>query len=315
MVVSVHAPSDPLTREALLDEFANLVQRHTSGSGEMQSAIPSLTFFRYTAPSQSECQFTKVALIFSLRGSKTVTVGNSSYRYDPQHCLLSLVDMPASGRVDVATPEQPALCVAFEIDMKLVADLVGLSELPPPDEAPAGLEISVGPLPLEVLDAVYRLARLLDTPKHIAMLGPLLEKEIIYRVLMSHQGMRLRHALTTESRTSKVSKAIDWIKARYDTSFRIEELAAHVNMSTSSLHQHFKGATTLSPLQFQKRLRLVEARQLLIRRGSDVRVVASTVGYDNLSQFHREYKRLFGAPPIQDASRQRGHFSGSLHAS
>jgi len=315
MVLLLPAPSEPLPKARLLEEFVSLVRRHTSFDGENLLAIPSLKFYRYAAPSKSECQFTKVSLIFSVQGSKTVTVGDSSHTYDAEHCLLTLLDMPASGHVESASPERPTFCVAFEVDMKLVADLVGLRELPPPDETPVGLEISVGRLPLEVLDAVYRLARLLDTPKHIAMLAPMLEREIIYRLLMSQQGMRLRHALLTENRLSKVSKAIEWIKARYDTAFRIDELAAHVNMSTSSLHQHFKDATTLSPLQFQKRLRLVAARQQLIKRGSDVRVVASAVGYDNLSQFHREYKRLFGAPPIQDASRQRSNFSSNMQAS
>ncbi|WP_326534612.1 AraC family transcriptional regulator [Pseudorhodoferax sp.] len=295
----------PSPRALLLSEFAQLIERHAAASGESRQAPLPLTFYRYAAPSGDDCHFTQAALVFGVRGSKTVTVGARTYRYDAEHGLLALLDMPAVGRVDEASPEAPALCVAFAIDLQRVAELVGQRELPPPDERPLDLEISIGSLPFEVLEAVFRLARLLDTPKHIPALAPLLEQEILYRLLMSSQGVRLRHALQADGRMARISKAVEWIRARYDTPFRIDELAAHVNMSSSSLHQHFKDATTLSPLQFQKRLRLVEARRLLVRRGGDVRLVASTVGYDNLSQFHREYKRLFGTPPLQDISRLR----------
>jgi AraC-like DNA-binding protein len=297
--------SEPLPRAALLRDFAALIERHASAEGRNPLAIAPLTFYRYTAPSQGECHFTQVSLVFCVQGAKTVSVGDATYRYDTRHCLLSLLDMPATGRIEAASPETPALCVAFGIDMQLVADLVGQHDLPAPDEPPAELQLSIGALPYEVLETVHRLARLLDTPKHIPTLAPLLEREIVYRLLMSSQGTRLRHALRSDGRITRMSKAIEWIKDRYDTAFRIDELAAHVHMSSSSLHQHFKDATTLSPLQYQKRLRLIEARRLLMRRGGDVRVVASTVGYDNLSQFHREYKRLFGHPPLQDVARLR----------
>jgi AraC-like DNA-binding protein len=305
MASQTSSTTEPVSRATLLRDFAALIERHAGAEGRNPLAVESLTFYRYTAPSQGECHFTQVSLVFSVQGAKTVTVGAAAYRYDTGHCLLSLLDMPATGRIETASPEAPALCVAFAINMQLVADLVGQGELPPPDETPAELEISVGALSYEVLESVHRLARLLDTPKHIPTLAPLLEREIVYRLLMSSQGTRLRHALRNDGRLTRMNKAIEWIKDRYDTAFRIDELAAHVHMSSSSLHQHFKDATTLSPLQYQKRLRLIEARRLLMQRGGDVRVVASAVGYDNLSQFHREYKRLFGHPPLQDVSRLR----------
>ncbi|MEL1265124.1 AraC family transcriptional regulator [Pseudoxanthomonas putridarboris] len=296
---------DSSVQEALSRELAAIVGRFTPIDGEHPTAIPSLTFHRYSAPSKEESAFTKVALIFAAQGAKIVTAGNASYNYDTKHCLVTSVDMPVIGRVTQASPEKPYLCFAFEIDMRQVADIVASRDLPPPDEAPTGLGISLSKLSEDLLEAAYRLARLLDTPKHIPTLAPLIEQEILYRLLMSSQGMRLRHALVADSRAFKVSKAVEWIKGHYDAPMRIEELASHVNMSVSSLHQHFKDATALSPLQYQKRLRLLEARRLLIKRASDVGVVASAVGYDNLSQFHREYKRLFGAPPIQDAVRLR----------
>lgn len=297
--------SDRPSQASLSGQLAEIVGRFTPIDGEHRTAIPSLVFHRYSAPSKEESAFTKVALIFAAQGAKTVTVGDVSYSYDPHHCLVTSIDMPVIGRVTQASTERPYLCFAYEIDTRKVADLVATRELPPPDEAPTGLGISLSRLPADLLSAAYRLASLLETPKHIPALAPLIEQEILYRLLMSSQGMRLRHALVAESRAFKVSKAVEWIKAHFDGPMRIDELADHVNMSVSSLHQHFKDATALSPLQYQKRLRLQEARRLLIRRASDVGIVASTVGYENLSQFHREYKRLFGAPPVQDAVRLR----------
>ncbi|MCB5206794.1 AraC family transcriptional regulator [Methylovorus mays] len=296
----------PLTsREAISSELASIVERFSPIDGEHRVAIPSLTFWRFSAPSKEESAFSKVALIFAAQGAKTVTAGDMSYDYDSERCLVTSIDIPIIGRVTKASREKPYLCFSFEIDMEKVAHLVATRELPLPDETPLGLGISVGDLSLDLLDAAYRLARLLDTPKHIPVLAPLIEQEIIYRLLMSSQGMRLRHALVADSRAFKVAKAVEWIKAHFDVPMRIDDLAEHVNMSVSSLHQHFKEATALSPLQYQKRLRLFEARRLMLKRASDVGIVASMVGYDNQSQFHREYKRLFGAPPMQDAMRLR----------
>ncbi len=288
-----------------MKELAAVVGRFTPIDGEHRVAIPSLTFYRYSAPSKEESTLSKVALIFAAQGAKTVTAGDASYNYDTENCLVTSIDMPIIGRVTEASRDKPYLCFNFQIDTKQVADLIASRDLPPPDETPVGLGISVGKLSRDLLEAAYRLARLLDTPKHIPVLAPLIEQEIIYRLLMSGQGMRLRHALVADSRAFKVAKAVEWIKAHYDSPIRIDDLASHVNMSVSSLYQHFKEATAVSPLQYQKRLRLLEARCLLLKRASDVGVVASAVGYDNLSQFHHEYKRLFGAPPVQDAHRLR----------
>ncbi|WP_300732845.1 AraC family transcriptional regulator [Pseudomonas sp.] len=298
-------PPNPASPDALSNDLATLIARFAPIDGIHHTAIASLTFHRFSTPAKEESAFTKVALIFAAQGAKTVTVGDASYSYDTKHCLVTSLDMPVIGRVTQASPEAPYLCFAMEIDMQKVADIVASHDLPPPDEPPAGLGISLSPLPAELLEATWRLARLLNTPKHIPTLAPLIEQEILYRLLMSSQGMRLRHTLVADSRAFKVSKAVEWIKTHYAGPISIDALASHVNMSVSSLHQHFKEATAMSPLQYQKRLRLLEARRLLIKRPGDLGVVASAVGYENLSQFHREYKRLFGAPPIQDAARLR----------
>ncbi|RWR02334.1 AraC family transcriptional regulator [[Pantoea] beijingensis] len=293
------------SRETLTNELTSIIKRFSPIEGEHKVAIPSLTFYRISSPSVEEAALSKVALIFAAQGSKTIKAGEEYYDYDSRRCLVTSVDMPVSGRVVEATPEKPYLCFSFEIDMKLVADLVSSKEFPKPDESSAGLGISTGELSLELLEATCRLTRLLLTPKHIPVLAPLIEQEIIYRILMSSQGARLRQSLVKDSSSYKITKAIGWLKEHYNEPIRIDILARHVNMSTSSLYQHFREATALSPLQYQKRLRLMEARSRLLERASDVGIVASAVGYEHISQFHREYKKLFGAPPVQDARRLR----------
>lgn len=157
----------------------------------------------------------------------------------------------------------------------------------------------------QLLDAVLRLARLLDTPKDIAMLAPLINREILYRLLRGPQGYRLYEIAVANSQSHRVSQAIKWLNGNYEQPLRIDDLAKEVNLSVSTLHHRFKAITAMSPLQYQKRLRLYEARSLLLRRSRDLGVVAASVGYDKLSRFHREYKRQFGLTPLQDAGRLR----------
>ncbi|WPU21927.1 AraC family transcriptional regulator [Cedecea neteri] len=305
MNIQNDSPPKLQSREALTEELTSIIKRFSPIDGEHKVAIPSLSFFRFSSPSKEESTLSKVALIFAAQGSKTIKAGEEYYDYDSRRCLVTSVDMPISGRVVEASQDKPYLCFTFEIDMKMAANLASAKEFPVPDEPSAGPGISTGELSIELLEATCRLARLLLTPKHIPMLAPLIEQEIIYRILMSNQGVRLRQSMIRDSSSYKITKAINWLKAHFNEPIRIDALAKHVNMSTSSLYQHFKDATSLSPLQYQKRLRLMEARARLLERASDVTLVASAVGYDHISQFHREYKKLFGAPPVQDAKRLR----------
>ncbi|KAF1008895.1 MAG: HTH-type transcriptional activator RhaS [Luteibacter sp.] len=293
-------------RDTLRSSLAALVSRFTPVDGEYpMPGMPSLTFYRISRPSEQSKDMSKVALIVAVQGSKTITAGDISFDYNPEHYLLSSISMPLAGSVREASREIPYLSLVLELDPKRVADLLASNTLPPPDEAPSSLGIGRGRVTLELLEAIWRLVKLLDTPKHIPSLAPLAEQEVIYRLLMGAQGARLRQSLIADSRSFKISRAVEWIKAHYAEPIRIDDLARHVSMSLSSLHEHFKDTTTLSPLQYQKRLRLFEARKLLVKRGNDVQVVASEVGYENPSQFHREYKRLFGATPAQDMIRLR----------
>lgn len=294
-----------LSREALTQELISIIKRFSPIDGEHKVAIPALTFFRFSSPPKEESTLSKVSLIFAAQGSKTITAGDEVYHYDSERCLVTSVDMPITGRVLEASHEKPYLCFSFGIDMTLAANLVSAKEFPARDEPSGGYGISTGDLSIDLLEATCRLARLLLTPKHIPILAPLIEQEIIYRILMSNQGMRLRQSMIKDSSSYKITQAVNWLKEHFNEPIRIQTLAKHVNMSTSSLYQHFKESTSLSPLQYQKRLRLMEARARLLERASDVTLVASAVGYDHISQFHREYKKLFGAPPIQDAKRLR----------
>ncbi|MGY2686099.1 AraC family transcriptional regulator N-terminal domain-containing protein [Pseudomonas tolaasii] len=290
----------------LLAQLRQALARFTPVDGEHPTAISRLTFYRHSSPTREERSFSDVALIIAAQGAKVVRAGGSVFDYDAQRCLVTSVAMPISGRVTRARVDKPYLCFVLNIDMEQAADLVIARDLPPPDDLHSDAGLCVAEPSAELLEAVCRLARLLDTPQHIPLLAPLLEREIIYRLLTSAQGQQLRAALIADTRAARVARAVTWIKEHMAQPIRIGDLAGYMNMSVSSLFQHFKTVTSHSPLQYQKCLRLHEARRLLLtRNASDLSVVAAKVGYGNVSQFHREYKRLFGLPPMKDVSRLR----------
>jgi AraC-like DNA-binding protein len=243
-------------------------------------------------------------LCIVLQGAKEVMIGERQIRYDPASYFIGTLELPASGCVVRASAEEPYLALSLALDRDGLADL--LSGLPPGarrDAETAGF--GVCPVTPQLLDACSRLLRLLDEPQAIAVLAPLLEREILYRLLQGPQGEILRQIARSDSRLFQVRQAIAWIKTHFDQPLRIETLAELAGMSPASFHRHFKAATAMSPLQYQKQLRLQEARKLLIGR-QDAARAAYAVGYESPSQFSREYARLFGAPPARDAVRLRG---------
>ncbi len=187
-----------------------------------------------------------------------------------------------------------------------IADLMTEMRLSAPRAVPEGRALSLCAVTAPLFDTALRLIRLLDEPSHISVLAPLIERELLYRLLIGEQGMRLRHLTLAESQTCKIARAIDYLKRNYAQPLRIETLAGEVNMSVSSLHHHFKAVTAMSPLQYQKQLRLHEARNLMMLQTSDVTSAAYSVGYESPSQFSRDYSRLFGAPPSRDMAMLRG---------
>jgi AraC-like DNA-binding protein len=286
-------------------ELADLIRRFAPREGAFQTAISPLHMVRYENPSQSLPSLTQPALCIFAHGSKEVRLGEETYTYDPLNYLVLSVALPLSGRILNATVENPNLALRLDIDPAdinaLIAD-AGPMSVP---TRPSGRGLYIERIDSQLLDAVLRLSRLLDSPKDIAMLAPLIKREILYRLLRSQQGHRLYEIAITSCQTHRVTQAIKWLNENFTEALRIEELAREVNLSVSTLHHRFKAVTAMSPLQYQKQLRLQEARRLMLADGLDASAAGYKVGYESPSQFSREYSRLFGAPPLRDLARLR----------
>ena len=224
-------------------------------------------------------------------------VGDDIFDYDHAHCLVTSIDLPVISQVMRASHNEPYLGVLLDINPRSIRDLMAEPGLAKPKPVPVGRGMAVNPLSVPILDAVVRLVRLLETPQDIPVIGALIEREILYRLLTGEHGVRLRHIAVADSRMHQVSKAIDSIRKNFARPLRIEMLARTVNMSISSLHHNFKAITGMSPLRCQKRLRLQEARRSMRAEMLDAAPAAHQVGSESHSQFSREYGRLFGAPP------------------
>jgi len=232
-------------------------------------------------------------------------LGEDAYVYDVDHYLITSVDLPVVAEIIQASPEEPYLGLVLELDLRVVAQLMVDGNLPTPRARQVWRGMAVSALSLPLLSAFQRLIDLLDEPENIPILAPLIQREIFYRLLVGEQGGRLRQIVTAGSQSHQVAWAIDWLKANYAESLRVDDLAAQVNMSSSSFYQHFRSMTALSPLQFQKHLRLQEARRLMVVEQMDATSAAVQVGYESPSQFSREYSRLFGISPARDATSLR----------
>lgn len=239
------------------------------------------------------------------QGSKELLLSGSRYRYDPFHYLLATVELPSVRRVLEASPERPYLSLRLELPPTLVGAVMMEAGHASPQGNRDVMAIDVSPLEANLLDAIVRLIRLLDTPTEATMLMPLITREIIYRLLMGAQGGRLCHLAVMNGYTSHIIRAIQRIRQHFDQPLSIEELARELSMSVSGFHHHFKAVTALSPLQFQKQLRLQEARRLMLSEDLDAASAAYRVGYNDASHFNREYKSLFGVPPMRDVQRLR----------
>jgi AraC-like DNA-binding protein len=239
------------------------------------------------------------------QGSKEVLLGQSRYRYDPSHYLLATIELPSVRRVLEASQERPYLSLRLELAPTFVGEVMvesGHTSPPGPADVRA---ISVSPLDTNLLDAFVRLTRLLDVPTEAAVLLPLITREIIYRLLMGEQGGRLRHLAILGGYTPNIARTIQRLRQDFDQPLRIEQMARDLGMSVSGLRHHFKAVTALSPSQFQKQLRLQEARRLMLGEDLDAASAAYRVGYRDASHFTREYKSLFGLPPMHDVQRLR----------
>lgn len=284
-----------------ITELATVIDRHVIGTGICTTAMPHVSLIRADQPSTPTPAVYEASLCLIAQGSKRVSIGDHSVVYDAAHYLLVSVDLPLVGHVIDASPERPYLCCKIALDPAMLADLmVTECGAVPRTDLPL---LGVYPSDPDLVDAACRLVGLLDQPDMIRVLAPLIEREILYRLLTGPHGAMLRHVATAGSHLNQVSRAIAAIRRRFDTPIRIDEVAAEAGMSPSSLHAHFKAITRMTPLEYQKQLRLQEARRLMLAGGATAGAAGFAVGYESPSQFSREYRRLFGAPPRQDIER------------
>lgn len=289
-----------------IEDLARGIEKHASTDGAHHTGVSDLLLWRGSAPTEWDSVIYEPALIVVAQGHKEVRFGDATHQYDPANYLLTSVDLPLMCRVVKASSRAPYLCLRLRFDPVVVGELVADGAgRETGDSSTRGLVVT--PVDPALLDAVSRLVTLLDAPRDIPVLAPLLVREVTYRVLAGPQGARLRQIAASGAPGQRVARAISWIKEHVAEPLKISGLARRVGMGLSAFHLHFKTVTGMSPLQFQKRLRLLEARRLIAAAGLTAAEAAFRVGYESPSQFSREYRRAFGKPPRQHAVTMRGN--------
>ena len=284
-----------------------LIERIMQAIPENGVAQPLAGLFlaRASLPNEPVHSVVKPSFCVIAQGAKEVLLGDNRYRYDPAHYLISTVELPRFSQIVEASQEKPYLSFRLELTPVLVGSVImesGQASLSDHSDVRA---MDVSPLDINLQDAVLRLVRLMDTPAEAPILLPLITREIIYRLLVGEQGARLRHLAIMGGYTHLIARAVERLCTDFDQPLRVEDLARELGMSVSGLHHHFKAVTAMSPLQFQKQMRLQEARRLMLSEDFDAAGAAYQVGYNDAAHFNREYKSLFGVPPMRDVTRLR----------
>jgi len=285
-------------------ELAERIMRHVVEDGRVEVA-PGLFLFRYAAPAGPLYSVSEPSFCVIVQGSKELFVGDERYRYDASRYLLVSAEVPAVGHIVEASTDRPYLAVRVALDPAVVTAVLTDAGLAVARSDGADKAVAVSRLDLDLLDAVVRLVRLVDSPRDYDQLAPLAAREIVYRLARGEQGRRLRQIAVIDGRAHRIARAIALLRKDFDKPLRVAGLARQLGMSVSGLHHQFKAVTAMSPLQFQKHLRLEEARRLLLTGEVDAATAGYEVGYDDPSHFSREYKRHFGQPPIRDVERLR----------
>ena len=295
--------------EVALEALAESIARWTGKSHHIETAIQGLGLWRREEPTQPLSGMYEPSICLVAQGAKRVVLGDDTYVYDAHHFLITSVDLPTVWQIIEASREKPCLGLRLKLDQREISQLMVDSNLPLPRAQQSSRGMATGEVTLPLLAAFQRLIDLLAEPKDIPILAPIIQREISYRLLVGDQGARLRQMASAGSQSHQIARAIDWLKGNFTRPLRIDDLATQVNMSTSTFHHHFRALTAMSPLQYQKRLRLDEARRLMLTERLDATTAAFQVGYESSSQFSREYSRLFGAPPLRDITilRQPAH--------
>ncbi len=298
---------DPRVIEARV-ALARKIAAHCD-EGVLATGVPGLSLYRQSTPTACSSAAYDPRLVVFVQGQKRINVGGTSYLCDGSSFLLSTIDMPVVSQVVAATPEKPMLGLMISLEMLAVRSILSQEEFLLSEEPAGARGISIGVTSFEMLNACLRLIDLLDAPQDIAFLSGLIHREIIYRLLRSPQGKHLRAIATLGEQSHRTAKAVTWLRTNYAKPLRVEELADMAQMGVSTLHHHFRSLTAMSPIQYQKQLRLHVARERMLNDGLDAASAAFEVGYESASQFNREYSRFFGQPPMRDIKARRLTFA------
>ena len=290
--------------QASREELVELLLRAICEDGTAEP-LPGLRLRRASAPTGLGHGVSFPSFCVIAQGSKELLLGESRYRYNPAQYLISTAALPIASRVVEASSERPYLGIVLKLDSALVGSVLVEAGHRAPRNATAVTAIDVSALDANLLDAVVRLVRLLETPAEARFLTPFVIREIVYRLMLGAQGGRLHQIATLGGATHRIAQVVERLRNDFDQPLHIEDLAQELGMSVSGFHHHFRALTAMSPLQFQKQLRLQEARRLMLGEGLDATSAGYRVGYGNASHFTREYKRLFGAPPMHDVEQLR----------
>jgi len=296
--------NDPSVTQ-VLKELAGAINKALDGAADLSTGVPGLALYRNTAPTAPNPCTYEPSLLLIPQGKKRVDLGKQSYVFGESTFLLTSIELPIVSRVSVASVEKPYLAFFLKLDMGIVRDVLHTEEvrIPAPPGGTRGMVL--GEATIGLLTPCLRMVQLLGAPQDVPFFGKLLQREIIYRLLQGPQGDRLRSVATMANQSYLTAKAVTWLRENFEKTLNVDELALLAGMSRSTLHHHFRGLTAMSPLQFQKQLRLHTARQKMLTEELDAASAAFAVGYESPSQFNREYKRFFGKPPMRDVQALR----------
>ncbi len=293
-------------------ELARKIATRAAAEGDTITEIAGLRLYRRSTPTACASAAYEPSLVVFLQGQKRINVGKTTYVCDGSNFLLTSIDLPVVSQVIAATAKEPILGLLLRLEMPRVREILSQQEFHLREESADARGMAVGVSSVELLDACTRLVDLLDTPQDVPFLSSLIQQEIIYRLLRSPQGKHLRAIATLGEQSHRTARAVEWLRVNYARPLRVEELATMARMGVSTLHHQFRSLTAMSPLQYQKQLRLHVARERMLNNGLDAASAAFEVGYESASQFNREYSRFFGQPPMRDIKARR--FAGAATA-
>lgn len=289
----------------LRSELAVKIANRALAEGDTETEIPGLRLYRRSEPSPCNSAAYQPSLVIFVQGQKRINLGKTTHLCDGTNFLLTSIDLPVVSQVTRASKQEPMLGLILKLEMPMVREILSQQEFSLREDSSETRGMAVGVTSIDLLHACIRLVDLLDTPQDIPFLGTLIQREIIYRLLRSPQGKHLRAIATLGDQTHRTAKAVEWLRMNYAKPLRVEELATLARMGVSTLHHQFRSLTAMSPLQYQKQLRLHVARERMLNEGLDAASAAFEVGYESASQFNREYSRFFGTPPMRDIKSRR----------